>query len=197
MSKAEETKKYIIKTAAPIFNKYGYVSTSMGIITQATQLTKGAIYGNFKNKEDLAIQAFNYNIKRVFKSIRNTVDTKDSAIGKLLVIVDFYSNYLEYTKKFGGCPIINVGVDSNNQNTKLIQHVRTVIKRTHDYIEDIIELGKKQGEIKPEINSKDWAIRIDTMIQGATFIAGTMNNNKYLEEMTIQLYEIIDNQLKL
>ena len=49
LTKSEKTTKYIIETVAPIFNKKGYEATSMKDITSATSLTKGAIYGNFKN----------------------------------------------------------------------------------------------------------------------------------------------------
>ena len=50
ISKSEKTTKYIIETVAPIFNQKGYAVASMSDLTAATGLTKGAIYGNFKNK---------------------------------------------------------------------------------------------------------------------------------------------------
>ena len=43
-TKAELTSQYIIETVAPIFNKNGYAATSMLDLTNATGLTKGAIY---------------------------------------------------------------------------------------------------------------------------------------------------------
>ena len=58
-SKAQRTAQFIIEKAAPLFNTRGYAGTSMNDITRATGLTKGAIYGNFDNKEEIAIAAFN------------------------------------------------------------------------------------------------------------------------------------------
>ncbi|MFY0630981.1 MAG: TetR/AcrR family transcriptional regulator [Flavobacteriaceae bacterium] len=196
-SKADLTKQHIIEMSAPIFNKYGYAATSMITLTKVTGLTKGAIYGNFENKEDLAIKCFNYNIKRLFKALMTTVENIESATGKLYAIVDFYRDYYEYSQRFGGCPIINVGVDSNNQNTVLINHVRKTIKRFHVYISDIIDLGKKQGVIKMEIDSMEWSIRFDSMIQGATFMTNTMDNNDYIINVMNQLDGIIKNELEI
>ena len=68
-TKAERTTQYIIETVAPIFNKLGYVGTSMSDLTEATGLTKGALYGNFENKEALAMSAFEYNSKRLLAAI--------------------------------------------------------------------------------------------------------------------------------
>ena len=196
-TKAALTTQFIIETAAPIFNKYGYAATSLSTLTKVTGLTKGAIYGNFENKEDLAIKCFNYNIKRLFKALMQTVDGIDSATGKLLAIVDFYRDYYSYSQRFGGCPIINVGVDSNNQNTALINHVRKTIKRFHVYIADIIDLGKQQGEIKESVDSMEWSIRIDSMIQGATFMTTTMDDNRYVRDVMNQVEEIIRNELSV
>ena len=58
MSKAERTKNFIIEKTAPLFNMKGYSGTSMSDITAATGLTKGSIYGNFENKDEVAIAAF-------------------------------------------------------------------------------------------------------------------------------------------
>ena len=69
LTKSEKTTKYIIETVAPIFNKKGYEATSMKDITSATSLTKGAIYGNFKNKEAIAISAFKENVNALLKKI--------------------------------------------------------------------------------------------------------------------------------
>lgn len=63
VTKAELTSQYILEIVAPIFNKNGYTATSMTDITKATGLTKGAIYGNFINKEDLAIASFKFTVK--------------------------------------------------------------------------------------------------------------------------------------
>ena len=46
---------YILEKTAPVFNRQGYIGSSLSDLTKATNLTKGAIYGNFVNKEELAL----------------------------------------------------------------------------------------------------------------------------------------------
>ncbi len=58
LTKAERTRQYIIASTAEIFNKKGYEGTSLTDLTSATKLTKGSIYGNFRNKEEVAAAAF-------------------------------------------------------------------------------------------------------------------------------------------
>lgn len=196
MTKSEDTKKYIISIAAPIFNKYGYAATSMSQLTNATKLTKGAIYGNFKDKEELAIKAFKFNVKLLMTGIKEKTEAVDTSLGKLEAVINFYRDYYAYSQKFGGCPILNVGVDANNKNTLLLENVKLIIKRIHDDIEKIIQLGIDNNELKNDLNTREWAIKIDSMIQGAIFMTYTMDDNIYMELAMNQLSEIVKNQLK-
>ena len=50
MSKSLKTKQFILETVAPLFNKNGYHGTSLSTITEATGLTKGALYGILKTR---------------------------------------------------------------------------------------------------------------------------------------------------
>jgi len=195
-TKAALTSQYILEIVAPIFNKNGYAATSMSDITKATGLTKGAIYGNFKNKEELSIAAFKFTVKFLMGHISKHLQLSNSPIQKLFLITDFYRNYYDYSKKLGGCPVINVGVDANNQNTLLLQKVKEVIQKIQDQLATIIENGIEKGEISSEINAMQYAKRIDTMIQGAIFMTYTMDDAFYLKDTMIQIDQMIHTELK-
>ncbi|RKE95112.1 TetR/AcrR family transcriptional regulator [Ichthyenterobacterium magnum] len=195
-TKSEHTKHYILEIVAPIFNKNGYAATSMSEITNATRLTKGAIYGNFKNKEELAIAAFKFNVKSLMSRISSHLKLSNSPLQKLFLITDFYRNYYDYSKQLGGCPVINVGVDANNQNSLLLKNVRIVIERIQDKVATIVEEGIEAGEISTEVNAMQFAKRLDTMIQGAIFMTYTMDDEFYLKDTMNQLDQIIHNNIK-
>ncbi|QHI34819.1 putative HTH-type transcriptional regulator YxaF [Kordia antarctica] len=195
--KAEKTAAFIIETVAPIFNKNGYAATSISDITKATGLTKGAIYGNFENKEQLAVAAFKFMVKSLMSEIVKHMNKSDSPIEKLLLISDFYRNYYLYTNKMGGCPILNVGVDANNQNSYLLEKVRIIIQRIQDQLATIIEDGIEIGEISTEVNAMNAAKRIDTMIQGAVFMTYTMDDDFYMKDMMNLVDKMINEELRV
>lgn len=196
-TKAELTSQYIIETVAPIFNKNGYAATSMLDITKATGLTKGAIYGNFKNKEELAFASFKFMVKSLMKPLSIHLEQSNSPIQKLYLITDFYRNYYPFSKQLGGCPVLNIGVDSNNSNSNLLNKVRDTIQRIQDKLCSIIEKGIELEEISSEINAMQYAKRIDTMIQGAIFMTYTMNDEFYMEDTMNHIDHIITKELKL
>ena len=196
LSKAEQTTKYIIEKVAPIFSEKGYAATSMSDITKATGLTKGAIYGNFENKEEIAIAAFLKNVNDLLKEIAKHQERGKTPLQKLYLITNFYRNYNDYSKHLGGCPILNIGVDSNHQDTKLLEKVRAVIDKTQNNIVKLVELAKAEGEIKEHVDAEKFAKLLYTRIQGAVFMNQTMNDKSYLIDAANDLDQIISNELK-
>ena len=92
MSKAEKTRQYIIEKTAPIFNRKGYAGTSLTDLTEATGLTKGSIYGNFTNKEEVATEVYIYNISVLYDRLKAGIEAETTAEGKLHAFLSFYRN---------------------------------------------------------------------------------------------------------
>ena len=195
--KAEQTTAYILEKVAPVFNRKGYSATSLHDITSATGLTKGAIYGNFENKNELAIKAFIYNINLITNEEARLINAEKTAINKLYAISNFYKNYYDFTREFGGCPILNIGIDANHQNPVLVNKVKKAIHNIQGFIVNIIETGIKNGEIKPEIDALFYARQIFSTIEGAIFMTMTTENEIYLKDATSNLDRIIEHELKL
>ena len=195
MSKSEKTKAFIIETVAPIFNRNGYAAMSLSKITDATGLTKGAIYGHFKNKEELAVEAFIFSVRRVLKDLNTHINKGNSPLEQLLNVATFYQNYFEYNKAFGGCPILNIGVDANNQNTLVIAKVRSYNTRILKQFTHLIEQGKKAKQIRSNVKSEIYAKRFFSMVEGAVYMSYIMDDKEYMKDLAVHMKEIINREL--
>ncbi len=196
MLKSEKTRLHIIETVAPIFNKKGYSGMSLSKITQAAGLTKGAIYGHFESKEELAIEAFRYCIRTVLKDLNAQVAKGNTALDKLINVSSFYKNYYSYCKKFGGCPILNIGVDSDNQQNSISKFVRSYNERILEKFTKLIDKAKDANEIKSEIVSEIYAKRFSYMIEGAVYMSHIMKDESYLFDLADVMKDIIIRELK-
>ncbi len=196
-SKAEKTSQFILEKTAPVFNRLGYVGTSLSDITKATGLTKGAIYGNFQSKEHLAIEAFNYAVRNSIGFVSHKINAEKSATNKLKALTSVYKQYYSITLDFGGCPIINMGSDANNQNPILMARVTSVIKKLIKNIQVIIEQGQTDKEFDQEADASAYAKRIYSMIQGSIFTSTMMKDEEHLKQMMIHLDNMIETELHL
>ncbi|MDZ7665660.1 MAG: TetR/AcrR family transcriptional regulator [Desulfotignum sp.] len=53
LSKGTQTKENIVEKSLQLFSVKGYYNTSINDILEATQLTKGGLYGHFKSKDEI------------------------------------------------------------------------------------------------------------------------------------------------
>jgi len=194
-TKSDHTKDFILSKVAPIFNRKGYNATSLSDLTKVTKLTKGAIYGNFVNKEDLAIKAFLYNVNKVLSPLSELLLQKQNAIDKLFVLTNFYREYYYHSSVFGGCPILNVANDTNNLNPTFFKVVKDVSLKIEINLIELIQKGIDNNEIKKSVNAKICARNIYSMIEGCIFMAFIRKDKVYISEMMNHIDIMINEKL--
>ncbi|MDT0607296.1 TetR/AcrR family transcriptional regulator [Croceitalea rosinachiae] len=195
-TKAERTTKYIIETVAPIFNKHGYVGTSMSHLTEATGLTKGAIYGNFENKEALALAAFEYNRNIILQKVDDLLNVEGTALDKINSIINFYRQYDVFTLSMGGCPILNIGVDAQHNNSLLAAANKETIKEIEGKIALVLENGVNANEIKIPVPPLQFSKQLYTILQGAVAMGTMTRDRKYLMNTMAYLEQLISREIR-
>jgi len=110
-------------------------------------------------------------------------------------LTNFYRRYKVHTIEPGGCPIVNIGVDANHDNPKLLARVQEVISKLQYLTTKMIVNAIEEGEIKKSINPEKYGRYFFTLIEGAVFMTATMNDDLYLQEMMGRIDEIIEKEL--
>ena len=167
MTKAERTRQYIIRKTAPLFNKKGYEATSLSDLIDVTGLTKGALYGNFKDKEEISMEAFKYSMQKVRELVSKEMEGSITYKQQLFALLDFYSNYVFNPPIAGGCPLLNNAVEADDFHTSMRRVVVKELVRTVDFIESLISKGVVAGEFKTEIKSHELAYSFFCSVEGA------------------------------
>ena len=180
MGKAERTRRFIIEKSATLFNKKGYAGTSLSDMTRATGLTKGSIYGNFLNKDELALEAFDHNFEKFRSGIREMMKSEKGSVQKLMCYPRYYEENLEEIVHNGGCPILNTGIEADDTHEALHQKASEAISNWKKSIISIIDIGKFKGEIRSNIDSSAAAELIISLIEGGLFLSKVSGQPSYL-----------------
>jgi TetR/AcrR family transcriptional repressor of nem operon len=196
MSKADRTKQLIIEKTAPIFNKKGYAGTSLTDMTDATGLTKGSVYGNFEDKDDVALAAFDYNMERLIGQVREQQAAQRSALSKLQAFITVYRNGLQAPVLSDGCPLINMGIEADDTHPQLKEKVSAALTRWHKSISAIIQQGKIQGEFRDDVNAAEFASLMIAMIEGGFTLSKISGDGSYLVQSIGHLEQLIISELK-
>jgi len=190
LSKAERTRQFIIETTADIFNTKGYAGTSMSDITEATGLTKGSIYGNFGNKEDVALAVFDYNYAKVSAVIQQRIRAAKTFHDKLMVYAQVYDQYTRNNLfPQGGCPILNTAVEADDTNSLLKDRAAQAILKWRRSVQNLMQGGVDAGEFKEGLDIPRLALSIIAMLEGGIMISKVTNSQACLDKImnTVEL----------
>lgn len=192
MTKAEKTRQFIIEKTAPIFNRKGYAGTSLSDITEATGLTKGSIYGNFKNKDEVAIAAFNYNFGLLSEWIKEKRDNEPDPIKKLKIYISVFSDFTDNPVLRWGCPVLNSATEVDDTHVDLRDNVVNAIRKWHDSIVKVINDGKKNGLIKSDVDTTAFGWTLVALIEGGVMLVKVTGKTNTLKAAMDHAEKIID-----
>ncbi|WP_265129973.1 TetR/AcrR family transcriptional regulator [Chryseobacterium oranimense] len=176
MTKSENTKRLIIEKTASVFNTKGYAGTSINDLMDATGLSKGCIYGNFQNKDEIALNVFDHNFGKVTQHMKERILATDSSIERLLVYPQTYKNYFRYPYLQAGCPILNTATEADDTHPKLKERAQKALDFWKTSIENQIKRGIERKEIKEDTDPTEFAVIMISMIEGA-FMQAKVNNH--------------------
>ncbi len=193
-SKGERTRQFIIEKTAPIFNAKGYAGTYLSDLQEATGLTKGGIYCNFENKDEVALAAFDYNFGRVNDYIAKRILAHEHSVDRLLVYPKVYRDFLKIPFLQPGCPILNTATEADDTHPQLKARASDALQYWKKAIENQVKRGIDLREIGPDTDPTEIAVVMMSLIEGALMQAKVTNRStelriamNYLEKFILQL----------
>ncbi len=178
--RSERTRQLIIESAAPIFNKKGYAGTSMSDLTAATGLTKGSIYGNFKDKDDVAVHAFQHNIDLIFDFFSKELKAAGPTLDKLLAYPRGFRKVYRMILSYGGCPILNTAVEADDTHAVLRKMAVDVLAKWKKSIVSLIEKGKSEGVIETTTDARNMAETLIALMEGGSVLSKITGEESYM-----------------
>jgi AcrR family transcriptional regulator len=195
MTKAEKTRQFIIEKSAPIFNTRGVAATAMSDIMDATKLSKGSLYVHFDNKDVLARAAVDHNMDIVARKVTAALAQHTTTKDKLFAYIDVFSDPMQ-SPAFGGCPIMNFGLEADDTNTAIRGKANEAIEINQQLIADLIKSGIKEGTFNPDWNYKEFATMMFAMIEGGVMFGRIAGNNNKMKIINRNLKQMISQQVR-
>lgn len=178
--KSQETKRLIIETSFDMFYLNGYNNTSIPDIMKKTNLTKGAFYHHFKNKLEIGKKVIEDILSiRIFNGfIKPLKENKSKSVSDLLVYVftERIANFTEKEKALG-CPANNMINEIGCSVHDFREPLRKLMDGWKDALIDVIDIGKKNNEIKKEVDSNAAATYLICSFEGARGIRKIYNDD--------------------
>ena len=73
----QQTREYLLQAAAQVFAERGFHAATLDEVAAAAGFTKGAVYSNFKNKDDLFLALLEDAYAREMTALKATIEGSD------------------------------------------------------------------------------------------------------------------------
>ena len=168
-----ETKNKILQKSFELFVSKGLTDVSIDDITKAVGVTKGAFYYHYKSKDELLVDVIS---KYVFLHLDGTMNVIQKSFGStrekierfFSVVADLESEFERLTE--------GVIIDFRSFFLLVMEGVKKFPPLTHRYalfhdgmrqkVKEILEQGKRQGDVGRSVNSETIAFLLLGCTQG-------------------------------
>ncbi|MFZ5448631.1 MAG: TetR/AcrR family transcriptional regulator [Thermodesulfobacteriota bacterium] len=196
-TKGDLTRHHIIEKSMQLFSVHGYFNTSIDGIVKAAGLTKGGVYGHFRNKQEIW-QAVYEECVRIWRSIvfQGVRDIPDPLARLDRVIENNLKNYLGGGVFEGGCFLCNALVELAGQSPTMSAHVLEGFKSFAKLLRRWLEEADAQGLLREGLNLDEIAHFIVTSLNGAAPLYAASKDHAVWQQTLSQLHFYIESLKK-
>ena len=181
----EESVNRLTQAAFRLIVTKGYHACSLQEIADAAGLTKGAIFFYFESKENLLLHLLDIAETNIVEPlIANLNEANRSAPQKI-------ASFFRFTSKQGIdrpnellC-LIKMSIESRNSTDLADRRVAELYQRIYQSLEDVIDEGKKKGELAADLPSREFATLVVATYEGMMLewhrLGGSINGRVFVK----------------
>lgn len=155
MKKAAATRINILEKAFELIYVKGYKTTSIDDIIATTEVTKGAFYYHFKNKDEMGIAIINELMKPTLqKSFMDPLKTDAPPLEAIYNLIHHLLIEEKFLKVEYGCPVANFASEMSPWNADFNAALNEITTAWTKLMVASIEKGKKTGTVRKDVNAK-------------------------------------------
>ncbi|MCX8094833.1 MAG: TetR/AcrR family transcriptional regulator [Caldisericia bacterium] len=174
--KGEGTKKKIIEVATYLFNDNGYDKTSVQDICEKAGVSKGAFFHHFPTKEFLFLEILNEFLEKLEKRMIDIEKKSDNIPQAMIQMTKILEEIFIISE--GKLTIFLEFMKQSEKNEEIMKNLSIQFKKYENYVENLIEKGKREGSIRDDINSKFFSSLIVSLSIGMIFRKSLFKNDK-------------------
>ncbi len=184
-----ETKERIMQVTFELLLSSGFDAISVSQITKRAGITKGALYYFFENKEDLFEQVVEHYFMNFMNQLVNSRIKETSSIKEQVrLFYEIKTGDTDHSSTHKN--VYRLLQDGIDKYEKLREQFKKFNDSTIEYQVNVLEEGKAQGVIRPELDSRLLALNNMTWGRGM-LLFDESNRVENTKEMADAYFDLI------
>lgn len=168
---AEKTKEMILKGAIKVISEKGYSSTRMEDIAKSANVTRGAIYHYYKNKNAILYDIHSKNKNRIHVLMQKLENSESNPIEIMKnAFIELFERF-ENDEEFRTIEEVFLKIEFAaiiKEDEELRERFQTDMNESKNRMQKIIKIGQEKGAIRNDISPQNLALTIMSFYVGIT-----------------------------
>ena len=175
----ERTRQRLLQAAFREVYRYGFQSAGIDTILAATNVTKGALYYHFENKEALGYAIIEEIVAKLTRDrwMLPLQQSKDKdAVDTLIGVVRAIPHRPRDVK--GGCPLVNLAQEMSQLDEQFRKRLERIFQAWREGIAMVLRRGQSQGTVRRDLVPEETASFLIAMVEGYEVLAKNAQDTK-------------------
>jgi TetR/AcrR family transcriptional regulator, transcriptional repressor for nem operon len=192
MKKAEATRLAILQKAFELIYEKGYQTSSIDDILATTQVTKGAFYYHFKNKDEMGMAIINELMKPALtQSFIEPLQKEENPLDAIYKLMHHLLMENDFLKVAYGCPAANFTHEMTPWHVDFSTALNEMTQQWIKIMSAAITKGKAKGWVRQDVNANQVTLFVMSGYWGVRNFGKLENSKKvylaYLRELKAYL----------
>ena len=145
----------ILEKAFELIYRQGYQATSVDDIIATTQVTKGAFYYHFKNKDEMGLAVINEVMFAAMQADFVTqLENSDDPVHDIYAVIENLLMHNPFLQVRYGCPAGNLTQEMSPLNDVFSEALAKLVHQWESLFHQSLSNGKKAGKIRADVNEQ-------------------------------------------
>jgi len=185
MSDAELTRQKILTVAADEIHQHGFKATSLSVILNRCEISKGAFYHHFTSKMELGYAVFEEIYTPMFLSVWQPALSGEDPIEGLCEFFTSMTEQMSCSEVVCGCPLNNLCEEMANVDEGFRLRILSMQQQLNQLIVDA--LGKINADLRDELSYSQVGYFIVATLNGATSLSKSSRNKELFQQVITEL----------
>lgn len=187
----DKTRQNLLEVAAELFHQKGYNGTSLSDILNKADVSKGALYHHFNNKQELLYAVVDELFKDRVLQRWGSVLYEDNPIEAIASVIDEVSATAGDDFMCSGCPIHNLLAELSTTDDGLRIRIDGIFREHQKLIEQALEKSKSKGQAKPDMDCHRVSLFFMCSLNGVPQMVTSCQCRELYTELTAALADYI------
>ncbi|PKG81054.1 TetR/AcrR family transcriptional regulator [Colwellia sp. 75C3] len=185
MRDAEQTRQNILTVAADEIHQHGFKATSLSVILNRCEISKGALYHHFSSKIELGYAVFEEIYTPMFLNVWHTPLDVDDPIEGLCDFLTAMTEDMSCSEVVCGCPLNNLCEEMANVDEGFRLRILSMQEQLNQLITDAFE--RVSDDLRTDLAGSQVGYFIVATLNGATSLSKSSRNKVLFQQVIAEL----------